>query len=108
MPKDDETDPKQYPNVRQGKPLTADDVPERISATNLLIGALEDFSNFEPDSAIVIYRGECGCVVVRSNIPPLESIGLMEVSKASMIGSVLSHEDVDFEEPEEEGKNGVN
>jgi hypothetical protein len=61
-----------------------------MSATNLMILAMEDFGEIEPEAAVVIYRNSSGCVVFRSNAPPVESIGLLELAKATLIAGMLS------------------
>jgi hypothetical protein len=72
----------------------ADGVGPRMTATELMVKAMESFSEFEPENVVVVYRGGCGCVVVHANMPPLEALGLVEVAKATMVQGMLHHEGV--------------
>jgi len=88
----DEQQEKPQPEVRPSRPTMTDEVGPRMTATELLVKAMESFSELEPENAVVVYRGGCGCVVVHANMPPLEALGLVEVAKVTIVQGMLRHD----------------
>ena len=52
-----------------------------ITATEIMVKAMEDFGQSEPNVLMVLYTTESGGVVCHSNAKRIEAIGLLEVTK---------------------------
>jgi len=52
-----------------------------VTATEIMVKAMEDFNESEPETLMVLYTIEDGAVVCHSNARRVEAIGLLEVAR---------------------------
>ena len=62
------------------------------TATDVILRVMENFSEAEPEVAIVIYNGKKG-LVIESNAAPSSLVGTLEIAKACIVQRVIEEAD---------------
>lgn len=60
-----------------------------MTATELLMKAMEDFSENEPRAIVVIYTSEPEIVTIKTNTTSTHVVGMAEFAKAVAMESIL-------------------